>query len=70
MLTDNEASRYHIAISALRAIVPTVPKVASVSHEFIANYQTILVDHKKYVRQWGKDPDHLAKIPTFEHPEK
>lgn len=57
MQIRNETSRFHIMMDALRLASRTNPKVAPLVTDKITYLQYVLRDHRRYIQQYGKDPD-------------
>ena len=70
MLRVNKASRFDVAIEALRAVSAADPNgsgpTATYSHSLISTYQHELRQHEKYTVEHGEDPPELAQKPMFE----
>jgi len=64
MLTCNHASRYDVAIHALR-VTCGVPHVDLDAHRLIARYQGKIREHEEYILKHAKDPEDLMERPQF-----
>jgi len=63
MLMCNGASRYHVAIEAIKALVPRSKSVARLAGIKIANLQHKIRECKEFIHKNNTDPPHLIDIP-------
>lgn len=68
MLRVNHASRFDVAVEALRAAaaVDLNAAIATKSHVLMSSYQHQLREHEKYTVEHGEDPPELGSAPLFE----
>jgi len=60
MLVRNRTSRYHLIMQAIRLGAAYNPRVAALANEKLHHYEYVLVDHQRYIRENGKDPDEVT----------
>lgn len=62
MQVCNETDRYHLVMQATRlaAIASGNQYVAVRMSERLSHYQSLLTEHRRFIRQYGKDPDDIA----------
>jgi len=62
MLMCNHTSRYHVAIEAIKVLIPLNPSVASTAGLQIADIQLTLKNIEEYIDQNNSDPKDLQTI--------
>jgi len=55
MLVRNKVSRFHLIMQAIRLAVPFNPTVAAKANELVSHYEYVLIKHKEYIKENGKD---------------
>ncbi|TFY60649.1 hypothetical protein EVG20_g7344 [Dentipellis fragilis] len=65
MMLTNNTSRYHVAATAVRAGGLSNPKVLVSSHSLATKFLHMAQNDKKYILEFGKDPDGTFDTPVF-----
>jgi xylulose-5-phosphate/fructose-6-phosphate phosphoketolase len=60
MNVRNKTSRYHLIMQAIRLAAPVNPRVAVRASERISHYSYILEAHRRYIQQYGVDPEEIT----------
>jgi xylulose-5-phosphate/fructose-6-phosphate phosphoketolase len=62
MQVCNGTDRYHLVMQAIRlaAVFSGNQHVAIQMSERLSHYQSLLAEHRRFIRQFGKDPDDIA----------
>ncbi|HEU5230596.1 MAG TPA: phosphoketolase family protein [Ktedonobacteraceae bacterium] len=62
MQVCNGTDRYHLVMQAIRlaAVYSGNQRVAIQMSERLSHYQSLLDDHRRFIQQFGKDPDEIA----------
>lgn len=61
MLVRNGVSRYQLAIQAIRLASSSNPAVETDAMEKVSQFDYILRDHRRYINEYGDDPDSIKK---------
>lgn len=59
MMVRNGTSRYHLAIQALQLAAPYNPDAAASVMEKVSYFNYILKDHRRYIKEYGDDPESI-----------
>ncbi len=55
LFVQNEASRYHVAMQAVRAAAENNSKLAAQADHIVSRYEQKLITHHDYIRKHGQD---------------
>lgn len=69
MLVRNGASRFHLVIQALTLASSYNPEAAVMAMEKVSYFTYVLKDHRRYIREYGDDPDSIKNW-NWKRPEK